>query len=212
MTATFEIPLIRATNDNLKGYGNLVDNFDDCQIQITKWPKQGWREIDPGTGDEGGITEGSFEVWWDKNILYGKNNAVPHKNINNYEKDDVYLLGYSCHPNDKNTKHNTEEIEDIYLWHANYHPDGGQLFFPEEKKPFVCALALPGDDVKPENFKAFYFDGSMGLYIHPYVWHDAVFPINKSAKFKGKQGKVHARVSIDFSKEFNGYLKFKTKI
>ncbi len=72
MTATFEIPLVRATNDNLKGYGNLVNNFDDCQIQITQWPKQGWREIDPGTGDEGGITEGSFEVWWDKNILYGK--------------------------------------------------------------------------------------------------------------------------------------------
>ena len=52
----------------------------------------------------------------------------------------------------------------------------------------------------------------MGLYIHPYVWHDAVFPTNKSAKFKGKQGKVHARVSVDFSTEFNGYLKFNTKI
>ncbi len=84
MKTTFEIPLVRATNVNLKGYGNLVDNFDNCQIQITQWPKQGWREIDPGTGDEGGITEGSFNVWWDKNILYGKNEAVPHKNINNY--------------------------------------------------------------------------------------------------------------------------------
>ena len=61
MKTIFEIPLIRATNDNLKGYGNLVDNFDNCQIQITQWPKQGWREIDPGTGDEGGITEGSFD-------------------------------------------------------------------------------------------------------------------------------------------------------
>ena len=72
MKTIFEIPLIRATNDNLKGYGNLVDNFDNCKIQITQWPKQGWREIDTGTGDEGGITEGSFDVWWDKNIYMAK--------------------------------------------------------------------------------------------------------------------------------------------
>jgi hypothetical protein len=28
----------------------------------------------------------------------------------------------------------------------------------------------------------------------------------------GKQGKVHARVSIDFKKELNKYLFFKTKL
>ena len=212
MKTIFEIPIIKATEKNLDGYGNLIDNFDNCQIQITQWPKEGWREIDQGTGDEGGITEGSFHVWWDKNILYGKNEAVPHKNINDYEKDDVYLLGYSYNPEVNNKDHISEEIKYIYQWHANYHPDSGQLFFPEKKIPFICPLALPGDDVKPENFKAFYFDGSMGLYINPYVWHDAVFPTNKSATFKGKQGKVHARVSVDFIKEFNGYLKFKTKL
>ena len=212
MKTIFEIPLIEATEKSLEGYGNLIDNFDNCQIQITQWPKEGWREIDQGTGDEGGITEGSFHVWWDKNILYGKNEAVPHKNINDYEKDDVYLLGYSYNPEENNKDHISEEIKYIYQWHANYHPDSGQLFFPEKKIPFICPLALPGDDVKPENFKAFYFDGSMGLYINPYVWHDAVFPTNKSATFKGKQGKVHVRVSVDFIKEFNGYLKFKTKL
>ena len=88
----------------------------------------------------------------------------------------------------------------------------GNFFFPQEKIPFFCALALPRDDIKPENFKAFYFDGTMGLYIHPYIWHDAVFPICKAAKFKGKQGKIHARVSVDFNKEFNVYLKFKTSL
>ena len=35
------------------------------------------------------------------------------------------------------------------LWHCNYHPDGGQLFFPLEARPFLVPLALPGDDVRP---------------------------------------------------------------
>ena len=36
-----EIPLIKANNQNLKGYGYLVDNFDRCKIEIITWPKQG---------------------------------------------------------------------------------------------------------------------------------------------------------------------------
>ena len=40
-----EIPLIEATNQNLKGYGYLVDDFDQCEIEIVTWPKQGCRNI-----------------------------------------------------------------------------------------------------------------------------------------------------------------------
>ena len=31
-----EIPLIKATNENLRGYGYLVDDFDKCEIEIIK--------------------------------------------------------------------------------------------------------------------------------------------------------------------------------
>ena len=48
---------------------------------------------------------------------------------------------------------------------ANYHPDGGQVFFPVTKEPFVLLLALPGDDIKLEDFVAFYCDGSCGVQI-----------------------------------------------
>ena len=205
-----EIPLIEATNQNLKGYGYLVNDFDQCEIEIVTWPKQGWRNIEEGTGNEGGTTEGPFETWWENNILYGRNNAVEHKS--EYDKDGKYLLGYSSDPDDSINNLTTEDPTQIYIWHVNYHPDGGQLFFPKDNKPFISPLALPGDDIQPDNFKAFYFDGSQGLYIHPNIWHEGVFPTKGRATFKGKQGKVHARVSIDLQKEFRSYLYFKVSI
>jgi len=202
-----EIPLIEATNQNLKEYGYLVNDFDQCEIEIVTWPKQGWRNIEEGTGNEGGTTEGPFETWWEESILYGRNNAVEHKG--EYDKDGRYLLGYSSDPDDSSNKFTSEDPKQIYIWHVNYHPDGGQLFFPEDNKPFISPLALPGDDIQPENFKAFYFNGSQGLYIHPNIWHEGVFPTKGRATFKGKQGKVHARVSIDLLEEFNSYIYFK---
>ena len=199
-----EIPLIEATNQNLKEYGYLVNDFDQCEIEIVTWPKQGWRNIEEGTGNEGGTTEGPFETWWEESILYGRNNAVEHKG--EYDKDGRYLLGYSSDPDDSSNKFTSEDPKQIYIWHVNYHPDGGQLFFPEDNKPFISPLALPGDDIQPDNFKAFYFNGSQGLYIHPNIWHEGVFPTKGRATFKGKQGKVHARVSIDLLEEFNSYI------
>ena len=48
------------------------------------------------------------------------------------------------------------------------------------------------------------------LYIHPNIWHEGVFPIEEKSSFQGRQGKVHARVSIDLQKEFKKYIYFKT--
>ena len=205
-----EIPLVNATNENLKGYGYLVDVYDQCKIEIVTWPKQVWRDIEEGTGNEGGTTEGPFEAWWEQNILYGRNSAVEHKS--EYDKDGRYLLGYSSDPDTLKKNYIKEDPKQIYIWHVNYHPDGGQLFFPKENKPFISPLALPGDNIQLNDFKAFYFNGSQGLYIHPNIWHEGVFPTKERATFRGKQGKVHARVSIDLLEEFKSYLYFKVAI
>jgi ureidoglycolate lyase/seryl-tRNA synthetase len=139
--------------------------------------------------------------------LYGQNNAVQHNS--DYEVDGKYILGHALPPESEPViEYNRPE--NIYIWHVNYHPDGGQLFFPTTKSSFISPLALPGDDVQVGDFKAFYFDGSQGLYIHPNVWHEGVFPIQEKSSFKGRQGKVHARVSIDLQKEFKKYIYFKT--
>ena len=135
---------------------------------------------------------------------------MQHKS--DYEIDGKYILAYSSLPEKISKNKNYSVPNKMYIWHVNYHPDGGQLFFPTKIGPFISPLALPGDDVEIKDFKAFYFDGSKGLYIHPNIWHEGVFPLQEKSSFKGKQGKIHARVSIDLKKEFNKYLFFKTKL
>lgn len=75
-----------------------------------------------------------------------------------------------------------------------------------ENQPFVVPLALPGDDLKLDKVIAFWFDGASGLYIHPNIWHEDLFPIENKHRFLDRQGRVHGRVSCDFGEEFGVYL------
>jgi ureidoglycolate lyase len=94
---------------------------------------------------------------------------------------DSYLFGWSNWPEEARAEAPGGR-EHAYVWRANYHPDGGQLIYP-----------LHGD-------------GSRGLYVHPNVWHGAFVPLDDHAEFLDRQGRVHARVSVDFQKEFGCYL------
>ncbi len=195
-----EAPLVVATVENLAGYGALVRDPQAHKIEIVRWPAQGWRPVDADSGDEGGTTEGVFSAWWEGERLMGRNEAVGGH----------YVLGFADPPGapaaaPQNAPRRAAPSR-VLLWHANYHPDGGQLFFPLERRPFVVPMALPGDDVKPQDFRTFWFDGSVGLYMHPNVWHEGVFPCGAAGRFFDKQGRVHARVSVDFAKEFGVLL------
>jgi ureidoglycolate lyase len=191
-----ETPLVVATDESLQGYGCLVEDPQRFPIQIVRWPAQGWRQIDTNSGDQGGVTEGVFEFWWRGDTLCARNNAV----------GDSYLFGWSTWPEEARRTGPGQARSQALIWRANYHPDGGQLVSPARGQAFVVALALPGDDVTPEHFVAFWCDGSRGLYIHPNVWHTAFVPLDDEAEFLDRQGRVHARVSVDFPKEFGCYL------
>ena len=52
------VPLVEATPESLQGYGELIEAQDSRDIEIVCWPQPDWRPVDPGTGDEGGTTEG----------------------------------------------------------------------------------------------------------------------------------------------------------
>ena len=191
-----ETPLVAASNANLGGYGCLVDAPEDFPIEIVRWPAQGWRPIDENSGNQGGVAEGVFEFAWKGETLYARNNAV----------GDSYLFGWSNWPEEAADSGPARPRERALVWRANYHPDGGQLFYPLHGESFAVPLALPGDDVRPEQFVSFWCDGSCGLYLHPNVWHGAVVPFADTAELLDRQGRVHARVSVDFPKEFGCYI------
>jgi hypothetical protein len=189
------MPIVEGTDASLAGYGRLVADPATCAVEIVRWPSTGRRPVDADTGDQAGTTEGVFISEWRGDILYGRNEAVGGH----------YVLAYGCEPADAQTHHDTAPSR-MLLWHANYHPDGGQLFFPLDGRPFYVPLALPGDDITPERFVCFRFDGTQGLYIHPNVWHEGVFTLEGTQRFFDKQGAVHARVSLLLAAEFDCLL------
>jgi hypothetical protein len=193
--ARVRMPVVSATPESLEGYGRLVDVPEQCRVEIVRWPARGSRPVDADTGDQGGTTEGVFVSEWQGDILYGRNEAVGGH----------YILAYAQPPELARADH-ADPPRRMMLWHANYHPDGGQLFFPLDLGPFFVPLALPGDDVTPERFVCFRFEGDRGLYIHPDIWHEGVFGLSGTQRFFDKQGAVHARVSVDFAREFGCLL------
>ena len=192
----FEVPLIVATEDSLRGYGCLVDDPQSFEIEIVCWPAQGWRPVDEGTGTEAGFVEGIFHGEWRGDVLYGSNEAVSGN----------YVLGWSTDPQSASSDIRTCPREKVLLWHMNYHPDGGQMVHPLDNQPFVIPAALPGDDLAPEKVVAFWCDGSKGLFFHPGIWHEGIFPVHDRQRFLDRQGRVHARVSCDVGQEFGIYL------
>ena len=137
-----KLETVIATNETLKGYGCLVSKseYESFPVEIVQWPKTTGRPIDADTGNQAGTKQGVFDFWWEGEVLFGRNNAVK----------DEYLLGWSVNPQDADKNKVTDQVpERVLLWHCNYHPDGGQLFFPLDGSPFVTPFALPGDDVTP---------------------------------------------------------------
>ena len=92
-----EVPLLRATDKSVKGYGSLVEDPQNFSIEIVQWPKQGWRPIDEGTGDEAGWVEGEFLGEWKGDVLFGSNAAV----------NGHYVLGWSTDPKSANKQKQT---------------------------------------------------------------------------------------------------------
>ena len=115
------IPLVKATNKSLKGIGYLITSPDDVTVQngkfdIVPWPTKGWRALDPNTGDEAGTTEGSMEIYWKGDRLYGKNHAIA-------TDSNHYLLGYGNLPSQYASLSNANisepsDISSVFIWYS----------------------------------------------------------------------------------------------
>jgi hypothetical protein len=185
-----------ATPESLEGYGHLVHDFESAPLTIVPWPVKGPRPLVPGTGVEGGSVSDRFVMKRRGQVQYAENYAVGN----------AYITGWFDDPPSASESKAATNLTRLYTHEANYHPDGGQIFFPESRSPFVALLARPGDDVRPEDFVAFHFDGTVGVHVDPGVWHQPVFPLVPECRFSNRQGRVHACVSVDFVGEFGVYV------
>ena len=70
------MPVVEATAQTLQGYGLLVDDPEQCKVEIVRWPAAGWRPVEEDTSDEAGTTQGVFISDWQGDILYARNDAV----------------------------------------------------------------------------------------------------------------------------------------
>ncbi|HUO79428.1 MAG TPA: ureidoglycolate lyase [Steroidobacteraceae bacterium] len=190
------VPLRAASAEALSGYGSIVPDFAAGRVTIVTWPQPGRRPIVAGTGNEGGIVEDAFVMERRGEVQHAVNLAVRRR----------YVTGWFSDPATASASREPADTSRIYTHEANYHPDGGQIFSPRDGAAFVALLARPGDDVQPQDFVAFYCDGSFGIHIDPGVWHQPVFPLAAAATFDDKQGRVHACVAVDFVTEFGCYL------
>ena len=192
----YKVPVVRASRENFAAYGRFVDNYENEQVIIETWPAAGWRKVETGTGNEGGISEGRFLFEQKGGLMLARNFAV----------DGHYITGWFDDPATATQSQPHSDYHRVLVREVNYHPDGGQVFYPNDGSPFIALLALPGDDIGPQDFIGFYCDGSFGIQIFANIWHQPVFPLATRARFMGKQGKVHACIACDFVKEFSCYL------
>lgn len=185
------VPVVAATPENFAPFGHFVRDYALEAVIIKPFPVNGWRPLMGNTGIGGGFSEGQFRYWYEKNTLRAVNEAVGGDYITgvHYENTDSPVPPY------------------LLTREANYHPDGGQVFMPLSPFPFLLLLAPPGDDVRPEDFVAFRFEGDCGVQIKPDIWHQPVYPLVRQATFMTKQGRVHACVGLDTIQEFGCWLR-----
>jgi hypothetical protein len=191
-----DLPIVDARDPSLADL-LLVAEGDPAafDVPITPWPVTGGRPLDPGTGVEGGTTEGRFTTTWAGLRLNAVNEAV----------GGAYVIGLGDAPERLDDAQGP--AEQILLWHLNHHPDGGQLFWSVDGRPFLVPVVPAGDSPDLDRAVVARSDGSFGICVRAGVWHDGVYPEAGDGAFRTRQGRVHARVSADVAREFGCLLR-----
>jgi hypothetical protein len=122
------VPPVAAGKDSLRGFGRIVTDFAQDQVTIVTWPQPAWRPIVAGTGNEGGTVEDRFVMERRGEVQHAVNLAVGRR----------YITGWFADPATASEVREPSDTSRLYTHEANYHPDGGQIFFPRDGAAFVA--------------------------------------------------------------------------
>ena len=68
-------------------------------------------------------------------------------------------------------KNRTPLSEGLKRGYFAFHTDAGQSFFPENGRPTVYIVGGVGEPLRPNEMRAFYGEGLVGVCLHLGVWH-----------------------------------------
>uniref|UniRef100_A0A0G4I2M6 Uncharacterized protein n=1 Tax=Chromera velia CCMP2878 TaxID=1169474 RepID=A0A0G4I2M6_9ALVE len=192
----FVVPVLEATEDTVKPYGNLFSDFESEPCRLTKWPQKFWRPVEDGVS--GGVAEGAFTAEWTRDgVLEAANSAIT--TCSHDGGRDVYTYGWLRGRDAASAA--TLPLEAAlpsppcaFIWtEINYHACGSQSFFCADQH-LVLLVAKVGEDpatlghggsavrrclvdVRPGDFVAFRVPPGVGIHIDADVWHAPPVPL-----------------------------------
>ena len=180
------IPIVRATAENINGYGKLLSSPSEIKYLNSEWVTKSYRKV---INNEAPPTVGLFHHFRKNDGWYETNAAVG----GDY-KTGLYDDGH------------------IYLRELNYHPCGPQIVYPMPPlTDYIIVLAPPGDGIQITDIKAFHIPDNCGLQINAGVWHQPSFPIFGDMWMYNIQSSVHACVLYDSVDEDGVLMKVNIK-
>ncbi len=88
--------------------------------------------------------------------------------------------------------------------HFACHDDAGQSFYPTRNRPTVFLVAAPSQGLDPEDLRAFYSDGRLGVCLGLEVWHTMPICLEGTEVYhtaRGDQDYQAHSIDIDFDEE-----------
>ena len=186
----YNVPLKKLNSKNAQGLGEVFTDLSDVEIELCQWPTLGKRSLIPHSG-YGSVIEEEFKVYWRGSTVL----SAGHQNARGGAAGKILVEP------DTNSKYA------LVHW-LSAHLDAGEAFIPKNGQPSIFLVAPPKDDVKPEDFVAFYSNGSRGISFPPGTWHTNPLTLSeKEVIYKRKQGSIYATIDCFLLKEFNTCLK-----
>lgn len=176
-------------------------NFD--VVLEANYPYLGWRKFARDTAIIPGVDVSQVSYKWDADGYCSKKDIGRQTKIG-FLKTDRYPPKGSQNATVEGFR--MENVKTVLFREMTYHPDCGEVFYPKDGTPFVAVLAPAGDDFNPAKVRAYYFDGTFGLQCNPNIWHQGMYALAEECVFQGKQGPLHACITVDTVWEFGYYL------
>ncbi|MEA5469994.1 ureidoglycolate lyase [Spirulina sp. 06S082] len=185
-----EVPLKPLNPENARGLGIVFTEIAEVQIELCKWPTSGKRPL-IAKGGYGTVIEEEFTIYRKGSTLF----SAGHQNARGGATGKII------------SKPNSNTPYILVNW-LSAHLDAGEAFIPKNGEPSIFLVAPPQEDVKPEDFVALYSDGTLGISMHPGVWHTTPLSLcEREIVYQRKQGSIYATVDCFLSKEHNACLK-----